>query len=660
MLAHASELASTPGEQWPLIKERQAKEILAVRDGNLDITDRRSWQWPYLPETLHRIRQPIIKNLPYNVRRFARTPVPRRAINLIKNSIIALNWGIVSKDGDEKALNEDTKQRIAIATKCFEHPNNQDSFQSFTEAGVDDLCINGAFVIEPQLTPSAERPFKMWNVDSSTIRIFPNWKESDTDQPHYAQMTGLKGERGIIVFYDDELIYMKDNPSVDSPFGLGKMEVAFSAVNSFVGVQEMAGRAGSDQVHKTWLWWEQAQAPHNIDIIRRHIMNDLEGQSKLSLIAGMKAPTPIEVTPVTVDDLLLPWQEMLIRMIGNAFDMSAMALNLERDVNRSTGEVLDDKDFRSAVLPIAVKIAEGYTRYILHRLLGWTDLQFKWLNLDDPDAATKMTLAQQLFACNAVTPNQIRKSMGLPPSTSPFADLTQFEMLLINTEVASKLQGQQQDQQFNRQLTMMQLGQPGDEEQGQEPTSAPPTKVPKGKKTTQAAGITVPKLTQPKMPKLLQAPTMPSISLPKMPMAGSVFSAKQVAAMSFAQFANAVKLGYVPKDKRFLAQQMETQEPGILEQLSDELKEYFQELEEEEENEQQDDKVKISKKQKEEQLAKYNKRKHRPADVEKSIYYQGKTKGKNRFPDTQNIGTDDKRRGGELGTRLSKKPGRLS
>jgi hypothetical protein len=48
-LAHAAELASTPGNEWGVIRDRQAKEIAAVRDGNLTIVERRSWQWPYLP-----------------------------------------------------------------------------------------------------------------------------------------------------------------------------------------------------------------------------------------------------------------------------------------------------------------------------------------------------------------------------------------------------------------------------------------------------------------------------------------------------------------------------------------------------------------------------------------------------------------------------------
>src|SRR6185312_12278223 len=93
-LAHAQELTAAPANEWAPIRERQARQIEAVRDGNITLVDRRSWQWPYLPSSLSRIRQPIVKATPYNIRRFMKTPVPRRALNLIKNSIISLDWDI--------------------------------------------------------------------------------------------------------------------------------------------------------------------------------------------------------------------------------------------------------------------------------------------------------------------------------------------------------------------------------------------------------------------------------------------------------------------------------------------------------------------------------------------------------------------------------------
>lgn len=639
-LAHAAELAGAPLEQWPTIRAAQASKIQAVRDGNYDIIDRRSWVFPYLPETLHRLKQPIIKNTPYNIRRFARTPVPRRAINLIKSAITSLDWDIVPIKGTLTDATDDQRARIERAKHCFTHPNDTESFFQFQEEGIDDLCVNGAFCIEPQLTPDPERPWKMWTVDSTTIRIFADWKESTPDQPHYAQMTGLKGERGIIVFYDDELVYIKDNPQVDSPFGLGKMEVGFSAINSFLGVQDMAGRAGADQIHKTWLWWPQAQAPNNIDIIRRHIMNDLEGQAKVSLVAGMQEPKVIEIIPVSSEDLLMDWQEFLLRIIACAFDLSAMALNLERDINRSTGEVLDDKDFRSAVVPVAKKLEDHFTRFLLHRLMGWDDLKFSYLNMDDPDAATKMLINQQLYTCNAITPNDILKSMGLPPSAAPYSDLTQFEAILVQTMAQAHIAQTQQDTQFQRQQQMMeQYGQP-QQQPGQpgaggnkpgnngggskqlasggrsqrQPASARPNTGGTGTTGKGPTAVGVHPLM--KMPKL---PKMPVLKLKQLPIAGSIYSADEIAVMSVAQVQQEQKKGTIPANNKQVGQQMQQQNPNVLQQLSEELKEYFELLEDEHKKDIQDDVPNVTPQEQADQEQRYKEFQHDPPEIERVI-----------------------------------------
>ena len=63
LLTHAQELAVTPRNEWPLVRSKQVEEIKAVQSGQqFDIVDRRSWSYPYLPEALHRLNQPILKS----------------------------------------------------------------------------------------------------------------------------------------------------------------------------------------------------------------------------------------------------------------------------------------------------------------------------------------------------------------------------------------------------------------------------------------------------------------------------------------------------------------------------------------------------------------------------------------------------------------------
>jgi hypothetical protein len=926
---HAEELRLTPIENWPLVKARQNQEIRMLRAGQNLIVDRKSWALPYLPSSVQRLSMPVSKSTPYNLRRFSRTPVARRAINLIKNSVTAQTWDVRPIDGMPVDDPDEQAQRIKIAKVIFNHPNNTESHQSELEMEIEDLCIMGASATELRLTLDPKRPLKMWPMDTSTVRIFVSWSESTPDLPHYAQMTGLQGERGAILFYDDEIMYIKDNPATDNPFGLGKLEAAFQVLNDLLGVQRMSGMAGADQVHKcfpggtevltrrgwipwrdvkddeefatrsasgklqwqralgmvreqhdgdmirfnnreltitvtpnhrmygqcfrkdwktnnkvaepvgfiearelfdgvakrpgkgwrgkaknglrlydfkiptttawedgvlpdsvcrvgtkifawedwaaflgiwiaegscraaddsgkrprhgdyrvqvaqskkanlgkyrkieallkrmgfdyqakddrflitdqdiwtsllpfgcshdkfvpqwikdapasliqvffdwammgdgtvrgkkriyytvserlagdmqelfqkigssaavrsyldgdstmnaveemvrtelsiipeggrgkdrmpkripfsgmvycatvpngtlycrengyafwsgnTWLWWEQPQTDEAFQIVRRHIQNELEGQAKVSLIGGMKKPETIEVTPVTIDDLLLPWHEMLIRMVANAFDMSAMALGIEHDVNRAVGDVLKDSDFRSAVVPMAKRIQEARTRKILHNKLGWYDLEYVFLSLDDPDLETKTDMNARMYSANALTPNEWRLSVGKQPLKSSFADLTQFEAMMLNQELMAQLTDQSAQKTFDRQQSAQQSA-PAGGAGGEGP------KPPSQGSISRGGQIESPK----------------PMALPKFPIAGTKWNAREIAQMPVNDLAQRIDGGELPHPKKLLID-MQNQDPNILEQMSDQVKDYFKHVLDDEASEDQDEEI---------------------------------------------------------------------
>ena len=558
----------TPVQNWPLLKAQQAQQIREVRAGNLQIVDRKSWQFPYLPASVQRLSMPVAKSSPYNLRRFGRTPIARRAINLIKNSITSQPWDVrpIENAGEDTA--DDREWRIRVAKSCLRHPNKVDSVQSWLEQGIEDMCTLGAFASEIRMTVDPERPFKLWCVDVSTVRIFVSWSESTPDLPHYAQMTGLQGERGAILFYDDEMLYIRDNPATDNPFGLGKLEVSFQSLNDLLGVQRMAGMAGADTVHKSWLWWEQPQTDAAYQIVRRHIQNELEGQAKVSIIGGMKKPDVLEIQPVQIEDLLLPWQEMLIRVVANGFDISAMALNITNDVNRAVGQVLDDKDFRSAVVPMAKRLQEGITRKIIHERLGWYDLEFVFLNLDDPDLETKTDMYARMYSGNALVPNEWREGMGMQPLDSVFADLTQFEAMMLNMELMAKLQsgafggGQQQQGQMG----------PGGGQGGQRQGGG------------YGGGGGVAPVSQGGIARGGQVESPRPLMLPKFPVAGSKWNAKQIAQMPVNDLSDRVNGGELPEPKKLL-RDMTAQDPTILDQMSDEVRQYFEDRLNEQEKE---------------------------------------------------------------------------
>ena len=575
-LTHASELMTYPRNEWPLVRQKQVEEIRAVSAGKpFDIVDRRSWAFPYLPEALHRLNQPILKNTPYNIRRFSETPIPRRAINLIKNAVLSLRWEVQPTSGEDD-LNPEREQRIQIAEECLKRPNNTESFREWAEAGVEDFLLNGACVFEPRMTPYYQRPFKAWAVDSSTIRIFMDWTEGTPDRPRYAQMTGLKGERGIVTFLDSELIYIRDNCRTSTPFGLGKTEIAFLTINNFLGAQDMAGRAGADQVHKTWLWWAQTLQPGHVQTIRRHITNEIEGQAKVSIIAGVQKPEIVEVTPVTPEDLLIEWQKFMIDVIANAYDLSPMALGQTDHTNKAIGQVMADSDFRSAVVPTARRFEEAITRHLIHGFLGWKDLEFKFIDLDDPDALTKTIIQQRYYMMNSIVPDEIRKKDGKPPLPGGWGKLTFSQLQILTAAELAKLTGK-----------------------GTMPSSS--GSFGSGSGVSQGGGS--------------------GMGMGSSGMGGSMMSAADVAGMDPETIQLFQEYGILPPTQQ-LGDQMEQQQPGILETLTDELQQFFQHVEQVDEADEMQE-APITPADERQQLQKFDESQHQETLAEKSISKRG-------------------------------------
>src|ERR1700686_3874263 len=107
----------------------------------------------------------------YNLRRFSEIPVPRRAINCIKDRIAGMRWRIQARQGLSLDAIPDGVERAQMLTENFRAPNPDDSFRSFSEQVVEDIIVGGYGAIEVQDSGDAKRPLLFWPVDGASIRM---------------------------------------------------------------------------------------------------------------------------------------------------------------------------------------------------------------------------------------------------------------------------------------------------------------------------------------------------------------------------------------------------------------------------------------------------------------------------------------------------------
>ena len=372
-----------------------------------------------MPAAVHSItRQALPKPTPANLRRFAETPVARKAINTIKDRIAGMRWRIQRKGGGPASGADDS--RIAILTANFDAPNPDDSFRSFTEQVIEDVLVGGWGAAEVQLTSDANRPLLLWPVDGATIRIYAGWSGS-AEEPRYAQVTP-NGQR--VDLRNDELLYIRLNPRTHTPFGLGRLEVAFETISWLLGAQDYAARLASNTVVQYALWLAE-MPPSSYDKVISWWQNEIEGTGKVPIIANLPSkPEVLRFGEGSDRDLRLEWQRFLIRIVANAFDLPPLLLGLEQDVNRSTAAPLLEEAFRTAVVPTARLFAEHITREVLSRRLGWSDLEFIFDDLEVFDDRAQAEIDEILLRSDVLLPDEVRLRRSLPALPGGWGALT--------------------------------------------------------------------------------------------------------------------------------------------------------------------------------------------------------------------------------------------
>jgi HK97 family phage portal protein len=353
------------------------------------------------------------KPTPANLRRFAETPVVRRAINVIKDRIASMDWQVRVRRGVKVEELTNASEKLRALRRMLEEPNATDSFRTMIEQVIEDALTGGFGAIEMEPTGDETRPAMLWAVDGASIRINGRW-DGQVETPRYAQAVAGLLESSAVELLDSQLMYIRTNPRSFTPFGLGPLEVAFETVNEFLSAHRFAGKLAANAVAQYALWLNEA-TPVQHDRLIRWWQDEVEGTGRVPLISTEQKPEVLRFAQGTDADLRLAWQEFLIRMVANSFGLPPLMLGLEADVNRSTAAEMSDEAFRGAISPLATLISGHITRDLFGKCIGWREFEFVFNDLNARDEATELAVQVQLLQAGVLTVDEVRAMRGLGP-----------------------------------------------------------------------------------------------------------------------------------------------------------------------------------------------------------------------------------------------------
>lgn len=364
-------------------------------------------------------KRPLEKPVSLNLRYFARTPCARRAINTIKNPIKHMAWEIGPKKGVK--INSEIKRQIKLVTTCFTTPNEDDSFGTFVEKLIEEYLTVSAGCYEQQFNPDSSHPLWMWNVDGQSIETIPAW-DGNPQSLRYKQTCNVS-DGSSADLTDEELVYIAPNPSANTPYGYGPLEICARSINRQLGAGEFAGNLASNAQPSTLLWLGDIDGP-TLTTFRSYWRDEVEGLGATPIVGGPDEPKAVRLAGGADEQLYLKWQQFLICEIATGFDLSMENFNVA-DIKASSGseDRASDRDWETAVKPMALTIQDYFNRQTIFKRFGFTQIEFRWLGLDREEEKTQSDIHEKQYQNNIITPNEARAQLGMLPSTNPFADM---------------------------------------------------------------------------------------------------------------------------------------------------------------------------------------------------------------------------------------------
>ncbi|WP_391573860.1 phage portal protein [Cohnella sp.] len=304
------------------------------------------------------------------MRLLSESPIPRRAINVIKDGITKLNWTVA-------AIDENDTETYAEISKIIENallrPNPGDSFRTWLEQIVEDMLVASAGSSEVLRSGDPMRPFRMFPTDSFSIELFPYW-DGKPNSFRYGQRQDGK----VVPLMDSELMYIRMNPRTNTPFGLSPLETVWESVNNWIDTHRAAGRQTKNPILRKLLNLGSKATESHVKTFRSYWEHEVMGRG-INPIIGGENPSVLDMGATDDKALYLEWQRFLIETIAIAFGVSPKKLGQTKDVNRNTADSEDD-DTAETLQSIAENFVEHINRHIIDGIfkLGGK-VEFKFL-----------------------------------------------------------------------------------------------------------------------------------------------------------------------------------------------------------------------------------------------------------------------------------------
>lgn len=354
----------------------------------------------------------------------------RGAIDIRRGQFAVAEWDIVPHDP-----NQPHSESLRLQIKSlFERPNpTLVDFGEFVEKVIEDVLVLDAGAVELVRNLRGQIA-ELHPMDGGEIRVAKYWD----GEPDEARYFWYPDGQQRAAWKDSEFIYMMSRPRTHQVVGLSTMEILKLTIDAELNGSAYNARQVTSAAPDGMIDLGEGVRPDQVEKFKSYWLSEIAGKGAMAILGGSRGAKflPFRGAGNSNRDMqFLEWQNYLLRKVALVFQLSALDLNASQDVNRATGNVLQENTEDRGLRPLLGLGQRYFTREIVwDEGFGGPDnnLAFRFTNLNLQESLDKAKLqSTQTGGVPTRAVNELRKKDGL----TPFGPEFDVPMVVVGNQV---------------------------------------------------------------------------------------------------------------------------------------------------------------------------------------------------------------------------------
>lgn len=336
--------------------------------------------------------------------------IAQMAIEVRQDELRNLDWNIVPYDEEET---DKYSSEINQVRKFFEKPDGHMLFDEFQSMLAYDWLAFDALSIYPRMTKGGKLG-ALEPIDGTTFTPMLDYYGRIPESPAPAFLQWVNGLPWTWLS-QDQLIYRPHRRRTNKLYGFSPVEWLLTTINTDIRHQLYFLQYFTEgSVPEAWINAPQGmQDPAQIKQLQSMYDAVMAGdQSQKHKVKWIPFDSKVVQAKDTKFDVKFP--EFMLTKACAAFKVTPAELGFTEKVNKSSGETQENVQFRRSIRPSA-KFFESIYTGIIHKYFGYTNLRFKFLNLDEQEDLLMMAQRDEIYIkTGVISPDEVRvQRLGL-------------------------------------------------------------------------------------------------------------------------------------------------------------------------------------------------------------------------------------------------------